>query len=228
MAPRIGITTSLNRGEQRLRLAYIRAVEEAGGVPVILPMPASDRLRREIATTIDGLIVTGGPAVTKGLIGSLPEDLDDTDPLRRETDTWITQHFINEKRSILGICYGMQLVNALQGGTIYADVERQREGTQVHSEKRGGTTHPFLVESGSRLHNLLDTNRLTVNTRHVQAIDGLGKDLHPAGTAPDGVIEAIEGLDGRFIGLQFHPERMGAEWKVVFSWLVDQATNHTG
>lgn len=222
--PRIGITTSLNKGEQRLRLEYLRAVEKAGGRPVILPMVASEKLRNEVAEEIDGLIITGGPAIAQGLVGALPDDIDDTEPVRRETDEWIARRFIDDGRPILGICYGMQLINALQGGTIYADVERQREGTHVHSEKRGGTTHPFLVESGSELQNLLDTERLTVNTRHIQAIKDPGEDLQVSGTAPDGVIEAIEGLDDRFIGLQFHPERMGATWEPVFSWLVEQTT----
>lgn len=225
MLPRIGITTSLNEGEQRLRLEYVRAVEKAGGLPVIVPMVVSKDLRSEVAGSLDGLIVTGGPAITRGLVGTLPEDIDDTEPFRQETDEWIARTFIDDGRPILGICYGMQLVNALQGGTIYADVEMQREGTQTHSEKRGGTTHPFLVKAGSRLRSLLNTSRLTVNTRHVQAVKDLGEDLRISGAAPDGVIEAIEGLDDRFIGLQFHPERMDAEWEPVFSWLVEQTTH---
>jgi putative glutamine amidotransferase len=117
----------------------------------------------------------------------------------------------------------MQRLNALAGGTIYGDVEAEHDGAQTHSQKRGGTTHPITLDESSRMRDLLDTDTLTVNTRHLQAIASLGEGFSVAAAAPDGVIEAIEHENGRLFGVQFHPERMGAVTQPLFRALIDQA-----
>ena len=226
--PRIGITTSLNRTErgdleQRLDLAYVTAVERAGGLPLVVPMVETEAVADAFAALLDGLVVTGGPAVESGLVGELPDDIDPTEPRRLASDTRLLRAFLDARRPALGICYGMQLGNALLGGTIYADVERQRPGAEVHSRPRGGTAHPAAVEPGSHLASILNRDGLTVNTRHVQAIAEPGRGLVVSARAPDGVIEAIETEDGSFVGLQFHPEAMDPPLDVVFSDLVARA-----
>lgn len=223
--PRIGITTSLYEGEQRLDLRYIHAVERAGGSPVIVPMFVNAQSAAEFANSIDGLVVTGGPAVTDGLIGSLPSDINETEALRVESDKRVLGAFLEASRPVLGICYGMQLANALLGGQIYADVETQRDGTDVHSQKRGGTTHSVLVETDTMLFDVLQDVQIEVNTRHIQAIATLGKSLIASGLAPDGVIEAIESSNRTFLGVQFHPERMGTVGRPFFSDLINRASS---
>ncbi|NNF58288.1 MAG: C26 family cysteine hydrolase domain-containing family [Rhodothermaceae bacterium] len=221
--PRIGITTSLNKGEQRLDLRYVQAIERAGGLPVIVPMLEDEEATETFAALLDGLVVTGGPAITDGMIGALPDDIQPTAPIRLTSDRRILQAFLEQRRPTLGICYGMQLANALRGGTIYADVEAQRPHTSAHSQKREATDHSVHVADGTHLRRLLGTADLTVNTRHIQAIAEPGRGLRVTGTAPDGVIEALESQDGRFIGVQFHPERMGAEAEGLFQHLVAEA-----
>ena len=230
--PRIGITTSLNateRGdrEQRLGLAYVRAVERAGGLPLIVPMLADHRATDAFVALLDGLVVTGGPAVTQGLVGELPEDIDETDPIRIASDTRVLQAFLEARRPTLGICYGMQLASALRGGTILADVERQR-GAAVHSRGRGGTTHPATVEPETHFARATGRSELTVNTRHVQAIDRPGDGLVVSVRADDGVIEAVETADGSFVGVQFHPEAMEPPLDALFEDLVSRARESRG
>ena len=225
--PRIGITTSLNatpRGarEQRVDLAYVRAVERAGGLPLIVPMLSNDELAAAFADLLDGLVVTGGPAVTRGLVGELPDDIAHTDPDRVASDERILQAFLDARRPTLGICYGMQLASALRGGTLHADVERDA-GVSVHSAGRGGTTHAVTLEPGTRFRQIVKAEALTVNTRHVQAIESPGDGLVVSARAPDGVIEAIESADGAFIGVQFHPEAMDPPLDSVFEDLVARA-----
>ncbi|HIG75816.1 MAG TPA: gamma-glutamyl-gamma-aminobutyrate hydrolase family protein [Bacteroidetes bacterium] len=228
MLPRIGVTTSLNRTdrgelEQRLDLRYVHAVERAGGLPLVVPMLESEAAAEAFAGLLDGLVVTGGPAVLDRLVGELPDDIDETEPLRVQSDTRLMQLFLDARRPTLGICYGMQLASALRGGTIYADVERDVPGTATHSRGRGGSVHPASVHENTRLRSLVGTDTLDVNTRHVQALAEPGDGLIVSASAPDGVIEAIESTDGAFLGVQFHPEAMDPPLDALFEDLVERA-----
>ncbi|WP_263785445.1 gamma-glutamyl-gamma-aminobutyrate hydrolase family protein [Salinibacter grassmerensis] len=223
MPAHIGITTSHADGTQRLDRRYTTAIEDAGGVPVLLPITESNRTVEETLGHIDGLVVPGGPAVTDGLTGPLPEELDALDPRRAESDRRWIEACWQTGRPILGICYGMQRLNALSGGTIYGDVEAEHDGAQTHSQKRGAITHPVTLRSSSRLHRWVNTETLAVNTRHLQAIATVGDGFSVAATAPDGVIEAIEHESGRLFGVQFHPERMGDVTRPLFQAFLEQA-----
>lgn len=223
MEIKIGITTSFQDQEQCLHRSYVQAVEQAGGLPLIVPMLDTERATRSFSDLLDGLVITGGPAITRGLIGNLPDDISETDPVRMASDERILRAFIDNRKPILGICYGMQLLNAAAGGSIYADVERQQDETLVHSNKRGAETHPIRLTPTSHLYTLLRTLDCTVNTRHIQAIATVGDGFRISATAPDGVVEAIENADGTILGVQFHPERMGDIMLPLFRNLIAKA-----
>ncbi|MBX3082443.1 MAG: type 1 glutamine amidotransferase [Anaerolineae bacterium] len=218
--PRIGITTSYEDQTQKLSHYYVRAIEAAGGLPLIVPVLEADDSVTEFTDLLDGLLITGGPAITDGLIGDLPTDLEDTDPARVRSDKRIFDAFT--ARPIMGICYGMQFINARAGGTIYADVMAHQTGTQPHSYARGGRQHDVELTQGSRLHDIFDRDHLAVNTYHVQAVAQIGRGLRPVAYSPDGVVEAIESEDGRLLGVQFHPERMLDVTLPLFKDFVDR------
>lgn len=226
--PRIGITTSLNDGEQRLDRRYVESVASAGGLPLIVPMTTDQDALLEFSGLLDGLIVTGGPAIVDGLVGDLPNDISLTDPVRVETDKAIVTSFLSSRRPVLGICYGMQLLNALHGGTIYADFSNRDTGVRTlpeieHSNTRGGTEHAVRSKPGTRLAAILGPSELMVNTRHIQAVADVGTGLQASLHAEDGCIEGIEDETGLILGVQFHPERMGAETQGLFQALVESA-----
>lgn len=224
--PRIGISTSFSGEEQQLALPYVRAVEEAGGLPLPVPMLREAEAMSEFVDLLDGLILTGGPAISQGLVGHLPEDISATDPVRETADRLLLEHAIPRRIPVLGICYGMQLISALRGGTILADAQAQISGCGIHSEKRGGTEHPLQILPDTHLNRLLGKTEMVVNTRHIQAIAEPGTGLRVSAVAPDGVVEAVESLDGRFIGVQFHPERMGAGGLPLFRHLTALALEY--
>ncbi|MEM1095438.1 MAG: type 1 glutamine amidotransferase [Bacteroidota bacterium] len=218
--PRIGITTSFADGTQSLDQPYVLAVEAAGGLPCPVPMGANTATAAAFADVLDGLIITGGPAITEGLVGELPSDINPTDPVRRDNDRWILDAILAQRKPVLGICYGMQLLNARAGGTIFADVEAQCVGVYTHSSTRGGTTHDAAASPGTLLATLFGTEALSINTRHIQALAEPGAGYHVAMRASDGTIEAIEHENGRIFGVQFHPERMGDAMRPLFRHFV--------
>lgn len=219
---RIGITTSFEQGEQRLSHDYVRAVASAGGLPMIAPMGERQTILA-FANLLDGLVVIGGPAITNNLIGALPDDIRKPDPLHSNSDVLLLRACLDRRLPVLGICYGMQLLNALHGGSIYADVQRDQEAL-AHSEKRGASDHAIELAEGSHLRRILGAERLTVNTRHIQAVAEAAPCFRIAARAADGVVEAFENEDGALLGVQFHPEKMGARMQPLFRHLVEQAS----
>lgn len=169
---------------------------------------------------LDGLIISGGPGITRGLVGDLPSDLPAVDEERDRSDELIFRAMAD--RPFLGICYGMQFANALAGGSIYGDVQAQA-ASDVHSAERGAQEHLIHITADSRLGEILGAERLRTNSHHIQALADLGAGLRVSARSADGVIEAIESADGRIIGVQFHPERMLDRALPLFEDLVARA-----
>lgn len=231
-APIIGITTSFESGDDAgsarivLNADYISAVERAGGVPVVIPVLSSLEAMRVLVSKLDGLVMPGGPGITDGIIGDLPEDLPPTAPERSQSDRYAFEAVQQRELPVLGICYGMQFINARYGGSIYGDVERELV-TRPHHPKRTEEetiTHGVTIESGSRIQQLIEQPD-PVNSYHIQAVAELGSGLRASLRSEDGLVEGLETEDGRIVGVQFHPEQMpNTVWDRLFSDLVEKCT----
>ena len=123
--PLIGITTSLTEPSQTLQRRYVDAIEQTGGAPVIVAQTADPTAQRPLLEVLDGLVITGGPGITEGLVGRLPDDLPAVDLHRWKSDCVAFELLREKRRPMLGICYGMQFINARLGGTLFADVQAQ-------------------------------------------------------------------------------------------------------
>lgn len=195
--PLIGITVDIENGYYRLRDEYVEAVVKAGGMPFLIPpqMPSS------IAEIIDGLIIPGGDDPDPSYYNEEPHPLTKIVSKRRsDFELSLLGSFIKTGKPILGICYGMQLINILFGGTLYQDIKSQLRHSIDHRDDHIITVkeNPFFSVRES----------LTVNSSHHQAIKDSGKGLEVFAEAEDGVVEAVY-LKGHplMIGLQWHPER---------------------
>lgn len=192
---------------------YIDQVAAAGGLPICLPV-IDDPLGQLDA--LDALIITGGEDVSPALYG------EDAHPrtvrVSPERDRHEAQLFEAADIPVLLVCRGMQLANVALGGTLEQHIEGHDPNAGAES-----TFHEIDLEAGSALAEAYGSNRIRVNSYHHQAIGRLGQSITATARAPDGTIEAIE-IDRRAatVGVQWHPEIMGAAGLATFEWLVDQ------
>jgi len=213
----IGVSASITVGQHPERAfvnsAYLHAVQQAGGVPVVLPPQLSVASLRELANELDGLLLTGGGDVDPALFGEAPHaSLYDVAPARDTLETAVLHRALERRVPVLAICRGVQVLNVALGGSLHQDVGTEL-GTQLpHSQKepRDQPTHKVKLTPGSRLAETLGTDELEVNSMHHQAINRLGRGLVAVAWAPDQVVEGAELPDAsRFVlGVQWHPEEL--------------------
>jgi putative glutamine amidotransferase len=234
-APLIGVTTSITVGKSPERAyvnsAYLHAIQRAGGVPVALPPQLdADALLRLLAE-IHGLLLTGGGDMDPALFGELPHPtLYEVAPSRDVLETTAVRVVMERRRPILAVCRGIQVLNVALGGNLYQDLGTDPGMELRHSqpEARDQPTHKVVVEPGSHLARILDTEELEVNSMHHQAVKRLGAGLRAVAWAPDRIVEGVEAEDGsRFVvGVQWHPEELvghSEPARRLFAALVDEA-----
>ncbi|MFK4784794.1 gamma-glutamyl-gamma-aminobutyrate hydrolase family protein [Fusobacterium sp. MFO224] len=189
---------------------YIDGVEKAGGAAVILPRVKNEAGAKEVLATVDGLIMTGGEDINPSYYGEKPhKNLEKINSARDTSDYWLIKVALKEDVPMLATCRGLQMLNAVCGGTLYQDIPTQYKTDIIHRDpkKENFVYHKISVKRGSHLCDIMGSKELTVNSWHHQCIKDLGKNLEVVATAPDGIIEAVEYKGATFVeALQFHPE----------------------
>jgi len=209
MKPRIGITMSYGKSKDgeffSLKVLYVQLVERYGGVPFLIFPTQDKRVQKEYTRMIDGLILSGGRDIDPSYYGEKVQyKVDLLNRLRPEFEIGLLREFIPTRKPVLGICYGVQLMNVVCGGTLYQDIPSQIPKAAKHEDAR----HSITLYEDTRLFKLVRESSLEVNSHHHQAVKKPGKGLTCSALALDGIIEAIESKDHPFfIGVQWHPER---------------------
>jgi putative glutamine amidotransferase len=211
-SPPIGITIGFDQrraGLFLLRHDYVRSVDRAGGMPLVLAPMAPDRLG-DMLGLVRGLVLTGGSDVDPGFYGARPHpNLGRVVPERDVFEIALTVEALRRGLPILGICRGHQVLNVATGGTLIQDIPSEVAGAAEHDpeRERWETAHDVRILPGTRLRAILGKEKLAVNSFHHQAVDKVGQGLAiSAWSQGDRVIEAIE-MPGRFVmGVQWHPE----------------------
>lgn len=189
---------------------FSKMILEAGGIPIIIPQIADDKLIEEYIDMIDGLILVGGSDISPYLYNEGPSRfLESTSPIRDKVEYSLIEKAIEKKIPIFGVCRGMQLLNIFFGGTLYQDIYSQCGNVFNHSDReRKGIIfyHDIEIEKNSRLYDIYGS-KLVVNTFHHQAIKKLAEGFKVTAKSDDGIIEAMEYEEDQLImGIQFHPE----------------------
>lgn len=194
--------------ELALGLAYLGAIEGAGGLPVILP-PLADDAVEPLLDRLHGVCLSGGPDLDPAGYGGAPHpDLGPTEPAVDAFELAVVRAADARGLPLLGICRGAQALNVARGGTLHPHLPA-RPGTLVHRQTTPchELAHEVEIAPKSSLRGVLRRRRVDVNSFHHQAADALGEGLVAAAWAPDGVIEAIEAPEHRFlVGVQWHAE----------------------
>ncbi len=190
---------------------YARALQQAGAIPLILPIASSQATIRKLLERLDGLVVSGGNFdIHPRFYGEKPtKRLGKVIEERTQFELGLISLALERDTPILGVCGGAQAINVALGGSLYQDIGTQIPGAAEHEQgklkDRGG--HKVKIHDGTKLRQIAGRATLEVNTTHHQAVKKLGTGLIVNASAEDGVIEGIESKDHAFVlGVQWHPE----------------------
>lgn len=188
---------------------YVRAIHEAGGIPLILPTANSSPIRiAEYLQLLDGLLMPGGADIPPSEYGEEPHPTTSViNNDRYHFEKALIHSWINTtEKPLLGICLGCQWINVAHGGSLIQDIPSE------FAVSHRNTSHLVTLEKDSQLSQIFGDSQFEVNSHHHQAVRDIGEGLRIVAKSPDGIIEATETTDPtRFlIGVQWHPERMSS------------------
>lgn len=194
---------------------YVQTLAASGGVPWIVPLLDDSETLRAIYDRVDGIFLPGGVDIDPGSYNEARTTAcGRVDPDRDRTEILLSEWAMKDRKPILAVCRGAQLLTVAAGGALYQDVGSEYPGAIRHDyfPKQGEHTrqdlvHPVKVVPDTLLNRLLGTDTLLVNSMHHQGIKRLAPTLVANAFAPDGLIEGVESGNDEFVlGVQWHPE----------------------
>src|ERR1035438_2911373 len=202
---------------------YQQALMSCGAIPIALPATVSREVIAECVSRCDGVLLTGGEDVDPRLYGNgLPPRLRGTVTVtpdggaRDLRELVLIDEVFRQRKPLLGICRGHQILNVALGGTLVADILGQRSRAENHRrmDQRSEIVHGVGLTPGSMLAKITGRQRLGVNSTHHQAVARVAAPLKVAAVSSDGIVEGLELRPGAakmlpfLLSVQFHPERL--------------------
>ncbi len=208
--PLIGITSVYKIDEQdnsvstSVSFAYIQTVADNGGLPLVLPTISDEEIIQQYIRQLDGLVLVGGDDIPPSAYNEQPHETVKVLPMQRYNfERKLIASWLESGKPLLGVCLGMQFTNVISGGSLIQDIPSQM-GTEVNH--RG--YHQVKIIPDSSLARILNATDAPVFSNHHQAVKDVGKNLKVVAHSDDGVIEAMERINGGFgLFVQWHPEQ---------------------
>ena len=214
--PRIAIQLPMSGNPEYVQRSipqYERAVEMAGGQPVRIPLDLAPAETMKIVERCDAVLLPGASADVDPAKYDAPrhQQTAPADPKRDTVDELLLQDAYNMRKPILGICYGLQILNVYRTGSLIQHIE---SNINHAAGRKVAVAHDVEVDPTSKLAEIvgrkIDRAAMPVNSSHHQSADTVGDGLRVVARCPDdGIIEALEGNspDHFVLAVQWHPER---------------------
>lgn len=208
---------------------YTNSVEEAGGIPLLIPIYKNKEDLLNILNIVDGVLISDGNDINPLEYGEIDcGKCGRIIPERDKQDIDIVKYIVGKtSKPMLCICRGTQILNVALGGSLYQDLESEKSYCphMKNNYPMNTISHRICIENDSLLFEILNSNSMGVNSLHHQAIKNVGENLKPIAKSEDNVIEATELQNSSFVlGLQWHPEKMydNEEQKKIFKVFIEK------
>ena len=210
--PIIGIVplVDIERESYWMLPGYMKGIEQAGGIPFMLPLTSDEENLQQLAEELDGFLYAGGQDISPNLYAQRRSRMcGQCCHERDEMETILFRMVYEQDKPLLGICRGIQCINVVMGGTLYQDLPSEHSSDTEHHQipPYDVPVHSVKIIGDSPLYKLLKKEALMVNSYHHQAILTLAPKVSAMAVSEDGLIEAVCVPKKRFIwGIQWHPE----------------------
>ena len=210
--PLIGVMPLWDEGKKSIWMlpGHLEGIREAGGTPVIFPLTEDREELEQLCSLCNGFLITGGQDVDPAIYRETPiPQMGEICTVLDQMERQVLEYVIKEDKAVLGICRGIQYLNAMLGGSLYQDLNVQHPSkTEHHMEPPyGRVIHQVQIIDGTPLHQLLQVTELGVNSYHHQAVKTLAPLLTVMAESEDGLVEAVYMPEKTYVwAVQWHPE----------------------
>ncbi len=189
---------------------YMKALELCGALPIMLPLTDNEEELDAAYGICDGILLTGGHDVSSAMYGEKPgEHMGATCSLRDQMESYLFGKALEEDKPVLGICRGIQFMNAFLGGTLYQDLDTEYDSKIEHhmAPPYDRPAHKVTVMENTMLADIIGAGEHEVNSYHHQAVKKVSDKVTVLAVSEDSLVEAIS-VDGKrfIVGIQWHPE----------------------
>ncbi|ACV22939.1 Gamma-glutamyl-gamma-aminobutyrate hydrolase PuuD [Slackia heliotrinireducens] len=223
--PLIGIAPKLDDKNSMMHVPveYVRSIVAAGATPLILPLTWDMNAYERLLPSCDGFLLCGGLDIEPQRYGRGDTHVNLTahTPGRDALECLVVNYAYEFDVPILGICRGMQMLNVVRGGTLHLDLSERASSEEEHIA-HDAIEHPFDyvhdvdVVPGTMFAEIVEEERIPVNSLHHQGVNSLGRNMRASAYATDGLVEAIEAIDRTFMmGVQWHPENLVTDGRML-------------